>query len=150
LSALLLFSVRGRFLRADLCLALLLALLGFGLDSLWIRAGVLDFHGAGLAPVWIVMMWAGAALTVNHSLSFFLDRPLLGAVLAAGSAPLCYLGGARLGGVIVSNEAGLALISLAWLVAFGAVFALSGRLGRWLEQSGFGTVPAPPGESEES
>lgn len=149
LSSLLLFSARGGALRVDLVLALLLAVVGLALDSLWIRLGILDFHGVGLAPVWIVMMWMGVALTVNHSLSLFLERPWLGALLAAGSAPLCYLGGQRLGGVIVASELGLALVALAWLLIFAVVFTQTGRLKRWLDRSWFGTVTAQPGETKE-
>ncbi len=149
LSALLLFVIRRPLLKPDLTLALGFAFVGLLLDSVWIRIGVLDFDGAALAPVWIVMMWIGAALTINHSLSIFLDRPLLGGALAACSAPLCYLGGERLGGVTVTSEHGLALIALAWLVVFGVTFGCARRIERWRGHQWLGTVFTNKGKAEE-
>jgi hypothetical protein len=111
---------RGSHVRGDLVLALMACLIGLFLDSLWIRLGILDF-GTAWAPVWIVMMWAGAALSINHSLSWLQSQPVLGGVLAAMVAPLCYLSGESLGAV-TTDSAGLLLVACSWLVVFTLAF----------------------------
>ena len=107
---------RSRFLHSDIFLALGAALVGLFLDTLWIRLGILDY-GTELAPVWIVMMWMGAALSLNHSLSWLQAQPMLGGILAAMVAPLCYLSGESLGAVSVDNS-GLPAVAMSWLVVF--------------------------------
>lgn len=108
--------------RTDLALALIAAAVGFGLDTLWIRAGVLDYGGVAFAPAWIVLLWLGVGLTLNHSLSLFASRPWLGGLLAGLGAPLSYLGGERLGAVVVVDPWLLPLISLTWFLVFTAAF----------------------------
>ena len=71
------------------------ASIGFCLDTLWIRVGVLDYAGASVAPVWIVLLWVGVGLSVNHSLAPFGARPWVGGLLAGLTAPVSYLGGER-------------------------------------------------------
>jgi len=124
LSAMLFQSARSASSRADLYLVAGVALVGFFLDSLWVALGILEFATDGPAPIWIVMMWMGVALTVNHSLQWLQGMPILGGVLAAVSAPACYLGGAQLGAVVVQIP-GLWLISMAWLLVFCGIFYLA-------------------------
>lgn len=115
---------RGTFSR-DVVLAAALALIGFCLDTVWIRAGVLSYGTAALAPPWIVMLWAAVGLSFNHSLAFLRSRPLLGGVLAAAAAPFSYLAGEALGAVTVPDARWLAAVSSAWLVVFAAGLAAS-------------------------
>lgn len=117
----LLGSVRGR----DLALGCAGASVGFIVDTVWIRTGVLDYAGAAIAPVWIVMLWVGVGLTVNHSLSLFKARPWLGGLFAGATAPLSYLAGERFGAVIIPDPWQLAFISLVWALLFTAVFTLA-------------------------
>ncbi len=124
------FSARGQTLRADLAMAALAAAVGFGLDTLWIHLGVLDYHGAAVAPLWIVLLWVAVALSLNHSLAMFQPRPLLGGLLAAACAPLSYLGGARLGGVIIPDPQLLAVIGGVWFVVFAVGFYAAARATR--------------------
>jgi len=114
---------RGSHVRGDLILALAACLVGLTFDTLWIRLGILDF-GTAWAPVWIVMMWAGAALSINHSLSWLQSQPVLGGVLAAMAAPLCYLSGESLGAV-TTDSAGLLLVACSWLVVFTVAFRVA-------------------------
>lgn len=109
-------------LRHDALLAMVLLPVGTALDTLWIKTGILDFNGASIAPAWIILMWLAVALTVNHSLAFFRDRPLFGALAVLGAAPLSYLAGARLGAVVIPEPALLAVIAVTWAVLFYGVF----------------------------
>lgn len=109
-------------LRHDALLATLLMPIGALLDTLWIHTGVLDFNGAAIAPAWIILMWLAVALTINHSLEFFRDRPLLGAAAVFCAAPLSYLAGERLGAVIVPDPILLVAVSTTWAVLFYGAF----------------------------
>jgi hypothetical protein len=119
------FAALGDRLRSDLAFALGGAVLGFGLDTLWIRTGVLDYAGHAFAPGWIVLLWAAVGLTLNHSLAMFRARPWLGGSLAAASAPLSYLGGERLGAVLVPEPWLLAWVAVVWFAVFGAAFTVA-------------------------
>ncbi|MEM7218961.1 MAG: DUF2878 domain-containing protein [Pseudomonadota bacterium] len=119
--ALLVFAALRDDIARDLRLLMLLPPLGWCLDSLWALTGILDF-GTTLAPYWIALLWASVALTLRHSMSLFSARPRLGALLAACSAPLCYLGGQRLGAVTVPEPLLLAWIALAWCALFAVLF----------------------------
>lgn len=127
--AVLVFSLRRRpGLGIDLTLAGLAVAVGFALDSLWIRSGVLDYQGARWAPAWILALWAGVALTLRHSLSLFLPRPVIGGVLAGCCAPLSYLAGERFGAATVPDAWDLIWVSLCWAVLFTISFAVIARL----------------------
>jgi hypothetical protein len=121
LIALLTYSAYVGSWRTDIRLALSLAVCGWIVDSLWIYFGVLDY-GTAYAPVWIVMLWVGLAFTLNHSMSPFISKPLIGGLAAAVAAPLTYLSGAALGAVNVLNATGILLISLVWCVLFFGIF----------------------------
>jgi len=112
----------------DLTLAGLAVAVGFVLDSLWIHFAVLDYQGAQWAPAWILALWAGVALTLRHSLSLFLPRPLIGGVLAGCCAPLSYLAGERFGAASVPDAWNLIWVALCWAVLFTLSFALVARL----------------------
>ncbi len=132
---LLVLSLRNsKCMRQDVLLAMLAMLFGWLIDTLWERLGILDFPGLTIAPSWIVLLWLGVALTVNHSLRYLRDRPILGLPLVALFAPVTYLAGERLGAVHVPDPYQLWVISLAWAVLFYAGFWLARRgLAIWGE-----------------
>lgn len=121
--ALLAFSWSVGTLQRDLRLLAVLGLIGFVVDTAWITLGVLDYGERALAPSWIVALWLGFALTVNHSMGWLRQKPLLAAALAAVFAPVTYLAGARFGAVEIADPLGLALISGAWAVMFLLLFS---------------------------
>ena len=114
--------------RADIWLVAIALPAGWLLDTLWISLGVLDYGAQSTAPAWILLMWIGVALTVNHSLTLLRDRPLLGAVVVAAFAPLSYLAGQRLGAVVVPDAQQLWMVSLAWGLLFYGLFRFALRL----------------------
>jgi hypothetical protein len=83
-------TVRG----ADLQLMAIAALLGFGVDSLWVQLGWIEFGSpqpwAAAAPVWIVAMWVGFALTLNHSLSALKRHAGVAIAFGLVGGPLAY------------------------------------------------------------
>lgn len=113
--------VYGERRKQDIVLVAMAALAGSTVDSLWVQMGWLSFHHAvphpGLAPLWIAMLWAGLALTLNHSLRWLQSRLCLAAALSAVSAPFSYLAASRLGAVDILEPLYLyPLLSLSWAI----------------------------------
>ena len=118
-SGILLFSViRMPNWRADLRLASWLVPVGWLLDTLWVQSGIMVFDDRPYAPLWIALLWFGVALSVNHSLSLLRDYPLAGALGVGLFAPFSYLGGAKLGAVVIPETAPLVLVGMAWALLF--------------------------------
>ena len=80
--------------RADAQLLLVSVVLGFIADSGLLQLGLLRFEQPvpwiSFAPVWIVTLWAGFALTLNHSMSFFQTRPVWAVLFGLLGGPLAY------------------------------------------------------------
>jgi len=118
-------AVLGAGWRRDLTLATITAVVGFLLDTLWIRFGVLDY-GSALAPPWIVMLWVAVGLSVHHCLSYFKSRPWLGGTLAGLGAPFSYLAGERFGAVVIDDPYRLMAVAVSWLLLFAVLFIVTG------------------------
>jgi len=86
---------------------------------------------AGVAPLWIVMLWALFAITLNSSLGWLKGRLLVAAVFGAVGGPLAYWGGVRLG-ALVFVEPLFAVIALAvgWAVLTPLLVVLAQRFER--------------------
>lgn len=109
--------------RADLELMLCAAVVGFAVDTLCVRGGMLVYAAAapsaGFAPIWIVALWMSFALTLNHSLAWLKQHLALSAVLGAIGAPLAYWAAARGWNAIsfVAQPAiALGLLAVAWAI----------------------------------
>jgi hypothetical protein len=107
----------------------------FGLvaDSLLLATGWLSYPAGlwlpGLAPYWIVAMWALFATTLNVSMGWMRGRPLLTFLMGAVGGPLSYLAGQKLGAIDLNPPGyALAALALAWGVAMPLLMWLSGRL----------------------
>jgi len=84
----------SRWRRADASLMVIAAVLGFAVDTLWVQLDWIQFASAtpwaSAAPVWIVAMWVGFALTLNHSLSALKDYALIAVAFGLIGGPLAY------------------------------------------------------------
>ncbi|MBX2848109.1 MAG: DUF2878 domain-containing protein [Acidiferrobacterales bacterium] len=109
--------------KSDKKLVLIAIIMGLVIDSIWINLGIMEFTNktpiGWISPIWILALWIGFALTINHSLSFLKIHPLLPILLGLISAPLSYYAGKRLGAVEYNYDALLvsAYIGLAWAIA---------------------------------
>ncbi|RBP50805.1 DUF2878 domain-containing protein [Arenicella xantha] len=112
-----------RRVESDLQLVALSVLLGLMVDTLWLQLGFLQFTDprpvTAMSPAWIMLLWVGFALTINHSLSWINAHPLLPAVLGGIGGPLSYLAGERLGAVtFTTNVTALMIyIGIAWAIS---------------------------------
>lgn len=118
----------------DARLMAIAAAMGLVVDSAWVQAGWMVFDTAvpwpSLAPVWIVAMWMGFALTLNHSLAFLKGRPWLGAWLGLLGGPLAYWAAER-GWAAVQIQPTFhpyLALGLAWAMLTPALAALAARM----------------------
>jgi hypothetical protein len=116
----------------ELHLVLIVVSIGAVWDSLLVYAGLLQYPSgtliSGTAPHWIIAMWALFATTLNVSLRWLKNRPLLGALLGAISGPAAYFAGYKLGGVQFPDmNAALLALAGGWAVLMPLVMALSNR-----------------------
>ena len=114
----------------DFQLMLVAVLIGLILDTTWIKLGWIEFAGGWAfserAPLWILLLWAGLALTLNHSLAWLQSRLVFAAVLGGVISPFSYLAAERLGAVAIVTESG------AWFVGLGLSWAVALPLLLWL------------------
>jgi hypothetical protein len=118
--------------RRELALVLLVGLLGALWDSLLVAAGLLVYPSGtllpGTAPHWIVAMWLLFATTLNVSLRWLRQRPVLAIACGALGGPLAYYAGAQLGGVQMPQPgAALAALSVGWAVFMPLLSVLAQR-----------------------
>jgi hypothetical protein len=124
------FSNRpGRELR----LVLSAVLIGLLADSLLVFSGLVSYPSGtwidGLAPYWILAMWAMFATTLNVSMKWLRRRNILAAAFGAVGGPLAYIAGQKLGAITFLHPV-LALIALSviWAVAMPLLMALATRM----------------------
>jgi hypothetical protein len=114
-------------------------LIGLVWETLLLTLGWLDFKGgfvvAGVAPLWIVIMWALFAMTLNVSLAWLKERPFTAVAFGAIGGPLAYWGGARLGALVLVEPLP-ALLALA--IGWGLLTPLLLRLARRYDGMGAG------------
>ena len=107
--------------------------IGLTIDSIWINIGMIDYTDKRpliwLSPIWILILWMGLALTINHSMAWLKLHPLLPILCGLISAPLSYYTGQRLGAMTYHQDPLLvsAYIGLAWAVALPLLVKISHR-----------------------
>jgi hypothetical protein len=116
---------------ADVRLALCAAACGLVLDTLYVQAGLLDYAAplpfAGIAPYWIVVMWANFGLTLNACLRWLQRKLWLAALCGAVGGPLAYLAGVKLGAAVVTAPPVVVYgaLAAAWAAAVPGLLALA-------------------------
>ena len=84
-----------------------------------------------LAPVWIIVLWAGFALTLNHSLAFLKQHVLWSLLFGAIGGPLAYLGAARLFNAVEFTAPDMQVVlalGIAWAIATPLLLTIASRL----------------------
>ena len=121
--------------RGDATLMAVLGGAGFALDSAWAWLEWMEFAQPvpwpRAAPVWIVSLWMGFALTLNHSLAMLKAHPAWAALFGAVGGPLSYLVAERAWGAVQLAQPTwqpLLALALAWAIVTPAALALAARL----------------------
>ena len=118
----------------DLKLVIASIVLGMIVDTIWVKAGYMDFADKrpfnSFAPAWIVVLWVGFALTVNHSLKWLIAHPLLPALTGAIAAPITYFAGIKLGAVVYTESVTTVSIGLAiaWAISLTILVQIGQKL----------------------
>ena len=122
--------------RRDLQLLAVALPLGILLDTAFAASGWLRYAEpwpwTWAAPVWIWALWAGFAMTLNHSMAFLRERPAAAALLGLFGGPLAYWAAA---GAFDAVSFGapvawvMGALAIGWAVVLPALFALDSRLG---------------------
>ena len=115
---------------AELELAMAAALIGLLWETFLIQIGVVAVpHGeliVGVAPPWIVAMWALFATTLNYSLGWLRGRWTLAAVLGAIAGPLSYWAGVRMGALqFIDPVKAVIALAIGWGVATPLLLGLA-------------------------
>jgi len=104
-------------------LVALATLVGFGVETVNLLAGVFTLVGASrfpeLCPVWLLALWAMFATILRGPLDWLSGRYALSALLGAAFAAPNYFAGARLGAVVINPDGrySLTVLVLAWAAA---------------------------------
>ncbi|MCO4821621.1 MAG: DUF2878 domain-containing protein [Flavobacteriaceae bacterium] len=107
--------------------------LGFLLDSLLAYTGLIEYKlNFGLtqtAPLWILFLWIGFALTLNHSMSWLLNKPKLGTLFITIGAPLSYFSAEKLNAIKINQTlTTLLLVSLLWLLVYKIILTINNSI----------------------
>lgn len=111
-------------------------LLGLILDGAWIRLGWLEYASpwpvAKHAPLWILSLWVGLALTLNHSLAWLQSKLWLAGVLGGVAAPFSYAAAERIGALrfTIGAEVWIIGLGLSWAMAIPLLLWLARKLKR--------------------
>ena len=106
---------------ADFRLAIIAMLLGLITETLLVQLGVFNYQAnfpvPGIAPAWLLVLWASFALTMNSCINWLQERYLLAAVLGAIGGALSYLGGLKLGAASTAMPMWVVLLIMAVIYA---------------------------------
>lgn len=111
--------------RAELLFVCSAGVLGFLFDLALLKVGLLQTESA-LQPLWMWCLWILFAATIGHSMQWFRQHLLIGALFAGVFAPLSYNVGARLSEIDLMSPQWLTLllIGLGWALVFPALLLL--------------------------
>jgi hypothetical protein len=109
------------FARADNLLVGIAILTGLVVETAFLQIGLFSYNGGepwtNIAPIWILVLWANFALTMNGCLRWLQGRYLLAAVLGTLGGPLSYFGGIKLGAAAAGTSMPVVLLVIAALYA---------------------------------
>ncbi|MDY7559015.1 DUF2878 domain-containing protein [Pseudomonas sp. CCC3.2] len=97
------------------------ALIGTLIDSLLLKSGVFSFASEGLLiPLWLMVLWAVLATTLNHCLDWTATPWWRASVLGAIGGPMSYYAGSKMAGVYLPLGLwpSMLLLGIIWAVLF--------------------------------
>jgi hypothetical protein len=117
----------------ELALAVGAAIAGALFETALLQAGLVRFDAGvvvnGVAPYWMVALWALFATTLNVSLRALREHPALAVLLGAAGGRAAYYAGERLGAIDLGALApALVAIAIGWALLTPALLAAARRL----------------------
>jgi len=127
--------------KTDIQLMLVSILIGVILDSAWIKLGWIQFSNPGplsfIAPPWIIILWSGLGLTINHSLAWLQNRLFFAGFIAGIISPFSYLAAQRLGAlqILLDSWTWVFGLALGWALAIPLLLWLANQLTQVIEET---------------
>lgn len=123
---------RADYPEREMILVLVAVAVGLCWDSLLVSLGLTRYQYGqllpGIAPHWIIALWALFATTLNLSLRWLRKSLWMAAVFGAVGGPLAYFAGSKLGSVSFgSTEAAMLALALGWALFTPLLVHLAGR-----------------------
>jgi hypothetical protein len=134
--------------KTDFLLVGIAVVVGSLLDTLYMRSGLIAYNGellwSGIAPLWILALWANFALTLNGCLRWLRSRLWLAAMLAGTGGPLSYYAGIRLGAATITGDPLFlfSLIGITWGITVPLLLWLSTQLEQQWRPRDAALIPA--------
>lgn len=128
----LLHLLRARDVRRESLLLLMCLVIGGMWESSLVIAGIYQFPAnpasTGLAPLWLIAMWALFGTTLNVSMRWLSGRYLLASLFGLVGGPLAFYAGNRLGAIVFSDTAvAMALLAVGWAVLMPVLLKVAER-----------------------
>jgi hypothetical protein len=117
-------------LKKEITLMILIALIGGVFDQLILNHGLLSYSSHGwsnaMVPIWIIGLWIAFGSTLNVSLKWLRNLPIVAIMFGAIGGPLAYLGAEKLGAVklLIVPDAMFAL-AIGWGILMPILLNLS-------------------------
>lgn len=114
----------------EVLLVIQVVVLGFFVDSMLIRSGVIVLSNDVLIPpVWLICLWIVFSTLLNHSLRWLQSQLFIAVLLGGLMAPFSYYAGIRLTNVSLAEPEAwsLGFVAVAWAVAFPMCLWLAQR-----------------------
>lgn len=113
---------------------------GLVFDSLLVSGGLVRYPSgmlfSGMAPYWILAMWALFSTTLNVSMAWLKNSVALASVMGAVFGPLSYLAGQRLGAIeLLDTRASLIALAVIWAFVMPMLIYAANRLDNSAELS---------------
>ena len=105
--------------------------LGILVDSIWFYTGIIQNHDQSLLiPLWLIVLWAIFATTLNNCLQWFQQHLGMVAVIGAVVGPLFYWLGAGISDVKIAEPLvqSLIMIGIAWLFLLPTLFIITRKI----------------------
>jgi hypothetical protein len=111
--------------------------LGIAADAGLSAAGVFQFPGGALIPVWLCCLWLAFAAVLGRSLAWMARLPLLASLAGAVAFPLNYWAGLRLEAVEFgySVPVTMGILAITWAMLLPLMFLLTARLALGAQDS---------------
>ena len=124
---------RARRPGSEFVLIVSCGLVGAVFDSALVAAGWVTYPSGMfsdvLAPYWIVAMWMLFGTTINLSMRWMRNRPLLASAFGFVGGPLAYVAGHKIGGIqFVDQPAAVAMLAVGWALIMPLLMHLGERL----------------------
>ncbi len=119
---------------AELGLIGFAALYGYLADSVLVLSGLIDFPQQTVlgwpSTLWMVVLWAGFATTLRHSLAWLSSSLSLAMLFGMLGGPLAYFAGVRLGALYVDGWYAFIAVALEWVVSMALLIGFNRYLGK--------------------